>query len=212
VLLEDGRAAGVEVRDLRTGELHTVRARFVVVAADALRTPQLLWASGIRPEALGHYLNDQAQVIHAVRLRDVGPDARVEVDPRGRSTVVRQSGVSWVPFTDADHASLEAARATIKRAAAVLGEPLDKEPITLPLGASLHYQGTVRMGREDDGTSVCDRHSRVWGVEGLRVAGNGVIPTSTACNPTLTSVGLAVAGARHIAETLPSTQREEVRA
>jgi choline dehydrogenase-like flavoprotein len=61
------------------------------------------------------------------------------------------------------------------------------------------------MGRTDDGTSVCDARSRVWGVAGLRVAGNGVIPTSTACNPTLTSVALAVAGARDIAATLTAT-------
>jgi choline dehydrogenase-like flavoprotein len=236
----------------------------------------------VRPVALGRYLNDQSQVIHAVRLRDVEETGVTEVDPRGRTTVVRQSGVSWVPFTDAepfhgqvmqldaspvplapgdvpepgsivglgwfcakqlspedrvtfdqlevddygmpamtihylltedDHATFAAAKTAIKRAAAALGVPLDKEPITLPLGASLHYQGTVRMGTEDDGSSVCDPTSRVWGVRGLRVAGNGVIPTSTACNPTLTSVALAVAGARDIAETLRSAQprSQEVR-
>ena len=109
-------------------------------------------------------------------------------------------------LTDADHAALDLARATVKRAAAALGEPLDAEPITLPGGASLHYQGTVRMGAVDDGTSVCDPTSRVWGIDGLRVAGNGLIPTSTACNPTLTSVALAVAGARHIATTLSTKQ------
>ena len=275
VLLEDSRAVGVSVVDLTDGSEHRVAAREVVVAADALRTPQLLWASGVRPVALGRYLNDQAQVIHAVRLRDVAPDPMADVDPRGGTAVVRQSGVSWVPFTDAepfhgqvmqldaspvplapgdvpepgsivglgwfcakelssedrvtfdesrvdgygmpamqihyqltdaDRAALDLARATVKRAAAALGEPLDAEPITLPAGASLHYQGTVRMGTVDDGTSVCDPTSRVWGIDGLRVAGNGVIPTSTACNPTLTSVALAVAGARHIAATLPTKQ------
>ncbi|WP_431929655.1 GMC oxidoreductase [Amycolatopsis tucumanensis] len=268
VLVEDGRAAGVLVRDLRAGGEHEIRATRVVVAADALRTPQLLWASGVRPPALGRYLNDQPQVVFAVRLRDVGP---ADTDPRGRSRIVRQSGVSWVPFTDAepfhgqvmqldaspvplapddvpapgsivglgwfcakdvraedrivfddaardgygmpamrieygltprDEAALDAARAAVRRAASALGEPLDDEPITLAAGASLHYQGTVRMGLVDDGTSVCDQDSLVWGVEGLHVAGNGVIPTATACNPTLTSVALAVAGARRIAEEI----------
>ena len=80
MLLEDGAAAGIEVQDRRSGETHQVRARYVVVGADALRTPQLLWASGIRPDALGRYLNDQAQIVFASRLRDchgsAGPGSR----------------------------------------------------------------------------------------------------------------------------------------
>lgn len=277
VLVEDGRAKGIEVVDRRDDSRHTVLAREVIVAADSLRTPQLLWASGVRPAALGRYLNDQPQIIHAVRLRDVDDDAAANLDPRGRSTIVAQSGVSWVPFTDAepfhgqvmqldaspvplaegdipkpgtivglgwfcrkdlraedrvefaddtpdlygmpavrihyrmtdrDRESLEAARAAIRRAAQALGEPLDAEPITLPAGASLHYQGTVRMGQRDDGRSVCDEYSRVWGVQGLRVAGNGVIPTATACNPTLTSVALAVRAARDVAQALSDEMEE----
>jgi choline dehydrogenase-like flavoprotein len=57
------------------------------------------------------------------------------------------------------------------------------------------------MGSVDDGTCVCDPDSQVWGVSGLVVAGNNVIPTSTAANPTLTSVALAVRGARRIARS-----------
>ena len=270
VLVEDGRAVGVEVRDLRTGDLHRVRARFVVVAADALRTPQVLWASGIRPEALGRYLNDQAQVVFATRLRDL-PDLDTEVPANG--TLAEYSGVSWVPFTDdvpfhgqvmqldaspvplaeddviqpgsivglglfcakdlhredrvafddghldaygmpaigihyrlteRDHAVIDRACKEIVRLGAAIGEPLDPRPFTMPLGASLHYQGTTRMGETDDGESVCGPESEVWGVPGLFVAGNGVIPTATACNPTLTSVALAVRGARHIASALAS--------
>jgi choline dehydrogenase-like flavoprotein len=270
VLVEDGRAAGVEVRDLRSGQAHAVRARVVVVAADALRTPQLLWASGIRPGALGRYLNDQAQVVFAARIRDAERLAPVGAGDQvaAAGALSEQSGVSWVPYTDEmpfhgqimqldaspvpladddpvvpgsivglglfcakdlqaddriefaddatdaygmpamrihyrltdrDHEVLERARQEIVRLGAAVGEPLDPRPFTMPLGASLHYQGTTRMGERNNGESVCNPDSELWDVPGLFVAGNNVIPTATACNPTLTSVALAVRGARRIA-------------
>lgn len=58
------------------------------------------------------------------------------------------------------------------------------------------------MGQVDDGTSVCSPDSEVWEAPGLYVAGNGVIPTATACNPTLTGVALAIKGAQKIAAKL----------
>ncbi|WP_425826832.1 GMC oxidoreductase [Streptomyces fractus] len=272
LLDEDGTAVrGVRVRDRRTGDDHDITARYVVVAGDSLRTPQLLYASGVRPPALGRYLNDQPQLVYAVRMRDL-PDRPAA--PDCGAGVTASSGVTWVPFTDdhpfhgqvmqldaspvplsddgsatgelvpgsvvglgwfcakdlraedrvtfrddeadaygmpameihyrltdADHASIDHARTEILRTAAALGEPLDDTPpLVFPAGASLHYQGTVRMGATDDGTSVCDPNSQVWGVRGLFVAGNGVIPTATACNPTLTALALAVGGARGIAD------------
>ena len=62
--------------------------------------------------------------------------------------------------------------------------------------------GTTRIGETDDGTSVADPWSRVWGVDGLIVGGNGVIPTANAMNPTLMSVAVAVRGARKAVEEL----------
>jgi choline dehydrogenase-like flavoprotein len=258
-----GRVVGVTARDLQTDEIYDVDAPTVVIAADALRTPQLLWASGIRPPALGRYLNDQAQVVHAVKLRDVPPQGTTRV--AGPIDVL--SGVSWVPYTDAepfhgqvmqldaspvpydgeimpgevvglgwfcpkdireedrvefdgeavdgygmpamrihydltekDRRTLARAKDEIVAVGDLLGDAEFGDPIEFPAGASLHYQGTTRMGETDDGRSVCDENSQVWGHPGLYVAGNGVIPTAMACNPTLTAVALATRGAQAIAK------------
>ncbi|POX38237.1 choline dehydrogenase [Streptomyces sp. Ru73] len=276
VVMDGDTAAGVVVRDMVTGEETTVAARAVVVAADALRTPQLLYASGIRPPALGRYLNDQPQIVYAVRLPDDVVAAHRAVTGRTRDedgAIVPQSGVSWVPYTDAhpfhgqvmqldaspvplagdvdvepgtvvglgwfcakditpddrieftdteadayglpamrihyrysdrDLATIEQAKKAVAEAGAAVGIPLDDSPLLLPAGSSLHYQGTTRMGPADDGTSVCDSHSRVWNTRGLWIAGNNVIPTATACNPTLTSVALAVRGAHALLDHLAS--------
>ncbi|MFJ4623747.1 GMC oxidoreductase [Streptomyces sp. NPDC088812] len=279
VLHDGGTVTGVAVRDLEEGgegRETTVTARAVVVAADALRTPQVLHASGIRPAALGRHLNDQPQIVHAVRLPDDLVTAHRAVTDRTRQDdggIIPQSGVSWVPFTDdrpfhgqvmqldaspvpldgdalvepgsivglgwfcakdvtaddrvtfsdteedafgmpapvihyrytdRDLATIEAAKKAVAEAGATLGIPLGEAPILLPAGSSLHYQGTTRMGPADDGISVCDTHSRVWDTVGLWVAGNNVIPTATACNPTLTSVALASRGAGALVDHLTS--------
>ena len=75
-------------------------------------------------------------------------------------------------------------------------------PRLLPPGSSLHYQGTTRIGETDDGTSVADPYSRVWGWDNLYVGGNGTIPTATTMNPTLMSVAIAVRAARSLAHSL----------
>lgn len=59
---EDRAVSGVIGRDVATGEETVYIGRNYVIAADALRTPQLLWASGIRPQALGVRLNEHASI------------------------------------------------------------------------------------------------------------------------------------------------------
>lgn len=270
VLVGDRGVRGVELENRETGERYEVEAPLVAVAADAFGTPQLLWASGIRPRALGHYLNDQPQVMCMVFLDpSIAPaEERVAGAASSREAM---TGVSWIPFwapeypfhgqimqreaaplvvgdqtieddlrpmvglgcfttkdirfedyvefseTETDwfgmpapkiHYSLtEKDRATIDRAlelvsglAEKMGTPIPGgHPRLVPAGSSIHYQGTVRMGERADGTSVCDSYGEVWDVPGLFVAGNGVIPTPTASNPTLTSVALAVRSARAMA-------------
>jgi choline dehydrogenase-like flavoprotein len=65
---DGARVSGVRVRDVRTGEERAIHAHEVVVAADTMRTPQLLFASGIRPPALGRRLNEHAFLTGRVLL------------------------------------------------------------------------------------------------------------------------------------------------
>jgi hypothetical protein len=276
VTLEGEIATGAVVEHLPTGQLTSVRAKAVAIAADALRTPQLLWSSGVRPTSLGHYLNDHPKLICAVNF-DPSADRAVEaalgsVHPRpGMDDAV--VGMFWVPFEDKvhpfhgevkhydlsrvalssngsagmrdhvvalgwlcakeirfedavtfsdsevdylgmpkmridysltkrDRRTIEEAKQVLQRVASHLGKMRKGfDPLLLPAGSSIHYQGSVRMG-DDRETSVCNSSSRVWGFRNLFVGGNGVIPTATACNPTLTSCALAVHASRAIAELI----------
>ena len=260
VIVEDGAAVGAELEDRRTGERYGVRASNVVVCADGLRTPQLLFASGIRVPALGHYLNDHYQMATMVTLSDEFDPARWPTGANSVGSVVipfsdarpMQGGIAQlagIPFelpgldelaterlavlswygakdiqyrdavqfsdtetdfygmprmtfhysrTEKDLTTIELMRQNSLRAADRVGAPIEPPQLAAG-GSSLHYQGTVRMGVTDDGTSVCDPYLRVWGVENLFVGGNGVIPTATAANPTLTNVALAWRAATQLA-------------
>jgi pyranose oxidase len=276
----DGKATGVTVEDLRSHKVYSLPADLVVVAADAFRSPQLLWASGIRPRALGHFLTEHPVVIStvaldAVSMRRFATDEQLdeELERRSVNPADPVAAVNRIPFSEpghpfslqvmyaenppfqldpahpsagnrwgyvnmgygmrkqprfedgitfddgeldyrgfpnmtmsyelTEHEQSEIADATgrLRRAGGALGSFV-AEPRLLPNGSSLHYQGTMRMGESDDGTSVADPYSRVWGYENLVVGGNALIPTATTMNPTLMSVAIAVRGARKAAEQL----------
>lgn len=250
-LIHSGRrVTGVELGTPGSAETFIVTAGAVVVAADSLHTPQLLFASDIRPAALGRYLNDHFLISQISEMQtdapmramnwipatdefpfsvtiapaslhtmprsgemtgqpvgmgvfcpaDLDPDNRVVFDDSRRDWLgLPAISIRWRPSA-ADIARQEQAKATAREIANIIGRPAPGfATIVLPVGSSLHYQGSIRMGEKDDGTSVCDPTSRVWGFDNLHVAGNGVIPTMTATNPTLYSVALATFGARRIA-------------
>ncbi len=278
--LDGSRASGAVLHDRLTGEGSRVLAKAFVVAADALRTPQLLWASGIRLRALGHYLNDQPISMALVRVSlSAGKTKELDLQANTEQGTFRPNvdatlGVLWVPYEDEVHPfhgqvmhldsspipvkrtdpggdrgkyvglgwftakevrfedwiefsetekdfygmpkmtihyelterdldQIERSQKMQARAAAAIGEFVEGAlPKTVPAGTSLHYQGSTRMGEADDGESVCNPDSLVWGLRNVFVGGNGVIPTSTACNPTLSAVALAVRSSRRVAELL----------
>ena len=273
LITRNGRVDGVLLHDRREDREYEVGARFVVVAADSLRSPQLLYASGIRPVALGHYLNEHTMTTSTIQLDPSLRSAIIGTRRASDGAVDLLAGVSWVPyyeptfpfhgqvtqwdaspipvdasfeawpgsvvecsifmgkadvrfedylefddtnldffglpsikihysFTANDHQRLSQAVAEAAHMGSMLGQPINGlAPVVLPHGASLHYQGTMRLGT-DDTTSVVDTSLRVWGHDTVYVGGNGVIPTPAACNPTLTNVALAVLGARDLAGRL----------
>lgn len=93
-----GEVQGAWLQDIDTGRSRLVRAGATVVCADAMRSPQLLFASGIRPPALGHYLNEHAFLTGRV-LTDpdrLGYDlARVPLTEDGETMVEHY----WLPHS-----------------------------------------------------------------------------------------------------------------
>ncbi|KAI1733361.1 pyranose 2-oxidase [Xylaria scruposa] len=85
------------------------------------------------------------------------------------------------------------------------------EPRFLAPGAAMHICGTTRAGKDDDGTSVVDKYSKVWRLENLFLGGCGVIPTQNACNPTLTAACFALVGAKKVVNDLHEVERQDVK-
>lgn len=95
--------------------------------------------------------------------------------------------------TAADRGRIADALAEQFRVATAIGRVQDGFATRLGgLGSSIHLMGTVRLGTRDDGGSVADDAGRVWGHDGLYVAGNGVLGAYNAGNPTLLTVALAL--------------------
>lgn len=274
-----GRVTRAIVDDMPRGHRFAVSADLFVVAGGSIMSPQLLWASGIRPRALGRFLHDHPMVFTQIVLRDgiveeiarragkganasdpipipptdpppmlrvpvaegrpwhtqvhrdsfaVNPGAAADVDPRlivdirsfGMVQPREDNRVTF--YTDRlDKFDMpqptfeyELAEGDRKLAHEMMTDALDiamelggimpgSEPRFMPPGTSLHLMGTTSMGEADDGKSVIDPYSKVWGIDNLLVGGNGVLAKANACNPTLTSIALAVRAATKVTGQTP---------
>ncbi|XP_062506233.1 uncharacterized protein LOC134182805 [Corticium candelabrum] len=285
---EDGKEIVIaRCTDLTRNQKVVIYANHYVICCGAVRTPQLLYASNIRPKALGHYLCEQPKsfcqiVLNEEIIMGIRKGSLIGLTPEMKKKVhdyIDENPEDPVPIPSDDKApqvnipfskknpyhcqihrdafkygavppnvddrlivdlrwfgymepnvnnrlefetdikdrfgmpqptfyfqlspeDSQRAHAMIDdmtKAAVALGGFLPgSEPQFMPIGSSLHLTGSVRMGSKDDDTSVCDTYSKVWGLENLWLGSNGVIPTGTASNVTLTSVALAIRSARRI--------------
>ena len=143
------------VEDLRTHEASTVAADVVVVAADAFRSPQLLWASGIRPTALGHYLTEHPVVISTVAL-DAERMSRfatedeldAELARRAKNAADPVAAVNRIPFSEPGHPVLAAG--DVRREPAVpdgVRRAVRRQPLGLREHGLRHAQAPAVRGR-----------------------------------------------------------------
>jgi len=100
LILDGTTVTGAELADMASGDITVVRPRVTVVAADAVHTPQLLWASGIRPAPLGRYLTEHPLTFAVVAVRD---DLVPGYSVAGQQAADPVSSVICVPFADPGH-------------------------------------------------------------------------------------------------------------
>ncbi|KAG6382089.1 pyranose 2-oxidase [Boletus reticuloceps] len=172
------------------------------------------------------------QIHHdAFSYGEIGPraDSRVVVDIRcfGPQEIQRDNRVTfppqdlfrqWVPGiqdiygmpqptfevrrSKSDHDNDQKMMAEMTQIADLLGSYLPGSyPQFMEPGLALHITGTTRIGTSAN-ESVADANSKVHGFKNLWVGGNGCIPDATACNPTRTSVAIAIKGARAVLQYL----------
>lgn len=163
LLVEGPRVVGAELVDLATGAVETVRPRVTVVAADAVHTPQLLWASGIRPPALGRYLTEHPVTFGVIA---VDPALAPGYDARERAHVDPVSSVIRVPFTEGSHPY----HAQLLHVAQcpphfVGGRVLDPSPA----GFITMGWGCRKYPRVEDGLVFSDDALDAWGMPAVRL-------------------------------------------
>lgn len=105
-------------------------------------------------------------------------------------------------YSDKDKEIIHQVARTVEHVSDVLNAPLiskdgKSDLCLMPPGLDNHVSGTCRMSR-DSSNGGTNPYGEVYGVDGLFVADNSVLPPIGASNPTLTTISLAIRTADYI--------------
>ncbi len=158
LVLDGTRVAAAELADMDSGDVTVVRPRVTIVAADAVHTPQLLWASGIRPAPLGRYLTEHPLTFAVVAVRaDLVPGYRAG----GHAGPDPVSAVTYVPFADPGHPFGAQALHMDTCPVQFTG---GRDPGPNQAGYLTMGWGCRKFPREQDGFTFSDTETDRWGM------------------------------------------------
>jgi pyranose oxidase len=163
LILDRTRVTGAELADMASGDFTVVRPRVTIVAADAVHTPQLLWASGIRPAPLGRYLTEHPLTFAVVAVRDDLVPGYAASDCPGVSQRAADpvSSVICVPFADPGHPFHAQALHLDTCPPYFTG---GRVPEPSPAGYLTMGWGCRKFPRADDRLIFSDTHADQWGM------------------------------------------------
>jgi choline dehydrogenase-like flavoprotein len=146
-------------------------------------------------------------IVFARSEQSPNPDSRVVLSKDVDELGMRRALLDWhtTPF-DRTGIRLAASYAVREFRRLGIGEIIEADWLAgdawpEDLAGGPHHMGTTRMS-DDPRTGVVDQNCKVYGVEGLYVAGSSVFPTGGHANPTLSILALALRLSEHVRETL----------
>jgi choline dehydrogenase-like flavoprotein len=158
LILDGSSVVAAELADMDSGDVTVVRPRVTIVAADAMHTPQLLWASGIRPAALGRYLTEHPLTLAVVA---VGADLVPGYTASGQTAPDPVSSVTCVPFADPGHPfAAQALHMDVCPPHFTGG----RVPEPNPAGYLTMGWGCRKFPRAEDGFTFSDTETDRWGM------------------------------------------------
>ncbi|WP_216828234.1 GMC oxidoreductase [Alkalihalobacterium elongatum] len=180
-------------------------------AAKPFQTRLLIPQTTTRPYQLQLFISNRFISITGFGKVEPRIENRVYIDPQHTD----EWGISKIKvdfsYSPQDYNIINQMKKTIEEIVSALDKSISKEEsafsISLkPPGDDYHESSTCRMGLNPS-TSVTNPFGKVYGISGLYIADNSILPSTGAANPVLTTVALAMRNVDHFVNIYEKNKR-----